>query len=76
MGEKGIIPFLFINKKYISFPLRSRVVCFTREDLNVIPETTSNMLHATAAAKSLQSCSILCYPIDSSPPGSPIPVIL
>ena len=28
------------------------------------------------AAKSLQSCSTLCHPIDSSPPGSPIPGIL
>ena len=31
---------------------------------------------AAAAAKSLQSCPILCDPIDSSPPGSPIPGIL
>ena len=31
---------------------------------------------AAAAAKSLQSCLTLCYPIDSSPPGSPIPGIL
>ena len=29
-----------------------------------------------AAAKSLQSCLILCNPIDGSPPGSPIPGIL
>ena len=29
-----------------------------------------------AAAKSLQSCPTLCYPIDCSPPGSPIPGIL
>ena len=29
-----------------------------------------------AAAKSLQSCPILCNPIDGSPPGSPIPGIL
>ena len=29
-----------------------------------------------AAAKSLQSCPILCDPIDSSPPGSPFPGIL
>ena len=29
-----------------------------------------------AAAKSLQSCLTLCDPIDGSPPGSPIPVIL
>ena len=28
------------------------------------------------AAKLLQSCPILCYPIDSSPPGSAIPGIL
>ena len=29
-----------------------------------------------AAAKSLQSCLTLCDPIDSSPPGSPVPEIL
>ena len=29
-----------------------------------------------AAAKSLQSCSTLCDPIDSSPPGSAVPGIL
>ena len=29
-----------------------------------------------ATAKSIQSCLTLCYPIDSSPPGSPIPGIL
>ena len=29
-----------------------------------------------AAAKSLQSCPTLCGPIDSSPPGSPVPGIL
>ena len=33
-------------------------------------------LCAAAAAKSLQSCSILCDPIDSSPQGSPVPGIL
>ena len=31
---------------------------------------------AAAAAKSLQSCPILCDPIDGSPPGSPVPGIL
>ena len=34
-----------------------------------------NMLSA-ATAKSLQSCSTLCDPIDGSPPGSPVPGIL
>ena len=33
-------------------------------------------LHFTSTAKSLQSCPALCNPIDSSPPGSPIPGIL
>ena len=31
---------------------------------------------AAAAAKSLQLCPTLCDPIDSSPPGSPIPGFL
>ena len=30
----------------------------------------------TAAAKSLQSCPTVCDPIDSRPPGSPVPGIL
>ena len=34
------------------------------------------LLAAAAAAKSLQSCLTLCDPIDSSPPGSPVPGIL
>ena len=38
-----------------------------------------NQLTAAAAAatsKSLQSCPTLCDPLDSSPPGSPVPGIL
>ena len=31
---------------------------------------------AATAAKSLQSCSTLCDPIDGSPPGSAVPGIL
>ena len=31
--------------------------------------------HLSAAAKSLQSCPTLCYPIDGSPPGSAVPSI-
>ena len=34
------------------------------------------MATAAAAAKSLQSCPTVCDPIDSSPPGSPVPGIL
>ena len=36
----------------------------------------SLLVHAAAAAKSLQSCPTLCDPRDGSPPGSPIPGIL
>ena len=38
--------------------------------------TTNNASAAAAAAKSLQSCPTLCDPMDSSPPGPPIPGIL
>ena len=31
---------------------------------------------AAAAAKSLRSCLTPCYPMDGSPPGSPVPGIL
>ena len=36
----------------------------------------SRFIYIAAAAKSLQSCPTLCDPIDSSPPGSPVPGIL
>ena len=54
-------------------------VVFLKEE----PSNTSLWLHlkttclsAAAAAKSLQLCPTLCNPIDSSPPGSPVPGIL
>ena len=40
------------------------------------PALCNLMDYTAAAAKSLQSCLTLCDPIDSSPPGSPIPGIL
>ena len=33
-------------------------------------------MFAAAAAESLQSCPTLCDPIDSSPPGCPVPGVL
>ena len=36
----------------------------------------SDILAAAAVAKLLQLCPTLCDPIDSSPPGSPVPGIL
>jgi len=40
------------------------------------PEAQIFYTAAAAAAKLLQSCPTLCDPIDSSPPGSPVPGIL
>ena len=37
---------------------------------------TPRVSTAAAAAKLLQSCPTLCYPIDGSPPGSPVAGIL
>ena len=34
------------------------------------------LVAAATAAKSLQPCLTLCDPVDSSPPGSPVPRIL
>ena len=42
----------------------------------IVRQIPSTEPAAAAAAKSLQSCSTLCDPIDGSPPGSPIPEIL
>ena len=48
-----------------------------RQDKKLHKQTLLNQtLPSTAAAKSLQSCPTLCDPIDSSPPGSPVPGIL
>ena len=52
---------------WLSYP------CFSSCILEVFTERSSK---AAAAAKLLQSCPTLCDPIDSSPPGSPVPGIL
>ena len=49
------------------------------EEISFKPENFPDVRYeiaAVAAAKSLQSCPILCDPIDSSPPGSTVPGIL
>ena len=63
-----------------SYPLPSR--CVHKSLLYVYVSVLAvnlyrfSRLHAAAAAKSFQSCPTLCDPIDSSPPGSPVPGIL
>ena len=43
---------------------------------NLLIKTVQWFCISLVAAKSLQSCPILCDPIDGSPPGSPVPGIL
>ena len=50
-------------------------MCWRREK-SWITSTAAAAAAAAAAAKSLQSCPTLRDPIDSSPPGSPVPGIL
>ena len=45
------------------------------ESLHCSPESVTALLIGYAA-ESLQSCPTLCDPVDSSPPGSPVPGIL
>ena len=63
------IPFPIWNQSFVSCPV-----------LTVASSSSSNCyLYAAAtatAAKLLQLCLTLCDPIDSSPPGSPVPGIL
>ena len=62
----------FLVGPVVTTPLSNRV-CGSQPPVR---ELRSHMLHAAAAAKSLQSCPTLCDPIDGSSPGSPIPGIL
>ena len=57
---------LLINQAH-----HSHMVVFTQNIKEYL-----QFLCCCAAAKSLQSCPTLCYPVDGSPPGSPVPGIL
>ena len=60
------------------FLLTHKIWIYQRTGLKHRDSTRIKSIHGTAAAaaKSLQSCSTLCDPIDGSPPGSPVPGIL
>ena len=60
----------------LSLRMKWNKLQWTVEQLLANSESTEMLMRAAAAAKSLQSCPTLCDPIDSSPPGSPIPGIL
>ena len=59
------------NPSILIFSLTSLSICAV-DSL----EKPSELAAAAAAAKSLQSCPMLCDPIDGSPPGFPVPGIL
>ena len=50
--------------------------CTLTESVSTKENAAAAVAAAAAAAKSLQSCPILCNPIDGSPAGSPVPGIL
>ena len=50
--------------------------CWTGDLSSSLAVGWNSLSAVAAAAESLQSCPTLCYPIGSSPQGSPIPRIL
>ena len=64
-------------KPYLSYSVESMFVhVYDPTLLEELSALIPTKINAAAAAKSLQSCPTLCDPIDSSPPGSPVPGIL
>ena len=61
-----------VDPQTLKLMLKVRVFLETPEGSKI----STFMYTAATAAKSLQSCLTLCYPRDSSPPGSPVLEIL
>ena len=82
MTDERIKKLWYIYKmEYYSAIKRNAFESVLMRWMNLEPITQSEVSHkdkaaAAAAAKSLQSCPILCDPIDGSPPGSAVPGIL
>ena len=62
--------YTFTSYELISYFIQFVITCY------IIDYFDAQIVSHVAASKSLQSCLTLCYPIDSSPPGSPVPGIL
>ena len=66
----SLVPLPFLNPAWASGNSQFIFCC------SLAWKNLSISLLACAAAKSLQLCPTLCDPIDSNPPGSPVPGIL
>ena len=61
----------------LSLLSKTKDICYpTSLRISLVGGGGADLIHAAAAAKSLQSCPTLCDPIDGSPPGSSVPGIL
>ena len=67
VGYHALLPGIFLTQA-----LNPHLLCLLHWQVGSVPLVPP----AAAVAKSLQSCPILCDPIDGSPPGSPVPGIL
>ena len=77
--------FIFLGSKITtdgdcSHEIKRKILAAWEKNYDKPRQHIKNQRHyfaaAAAAAKSCQSCPTLCDPIDSSPPGSPVPWIL
>ena len=68
--------FFIVQFSYPYMTTGKTIVLTRRTFVGKVMSLLFNTLSAAAAAKSLQSCPILCDLLDGSPPGSPVPGIL
>ena len=62
---------------YAEYIIRNAGLEEAQAGIKIVGRNINNLRYVdAAAAKSLQSCPTLLDPIDSSPPGSPVPGIL
>ena len=61
------------SRSWLTWSIRP---CIVLSNMHCTSKLSVSAMSTFTTAKSLQSCLTLCDPIDSSPPGSPVPGIL